>query len=75
MADPQNVSRGHFIQAEQSSAGELLLENSRYLLSRTPAIVRQAGPDQGEHNFEVLSEVLGYDGDRIADIYASLAME
>ena len=75
MADPQNVSRGHFIQVEQSSAGELLLENSRYHLSRTPAMVRRAGPDQGEHNFEVLSDVLGYDGERIADIYASLAME
>ncbi len=75
MADPQNVSRDHFIRAQQSSAGELLLESSRYRFSRTPAVVTRAGPDQGEHNFEVLAEVLGYDGDRIADIYASLAME
>ena len=75
MADPQNVSRDHFIRAQQSSAGDLLLESSRYRFSRTPAAVTRAGPDQGEHNFEVLAEVLGYDGDRIADIYASLAME
>ena len=75
MADPQNISRGHFIKTEQTSAGELTLENSRFRLGRTPAVVTKAGPDQGEHNFEVLSELLGYDGDRIADIYASLAME
>ena len=75
MEDIQNISRGHFIKAEQTSAGELTLENSRFRLSRTPAIISKAGPDQGEHNYEVLSEVLGYDSERIADIYASLAME
>jgi len=75
MADPQNVARGHFIAVEHSTVGEMKLENSRYRLSRTPAVVTRAGPNQGEHNFEVLSEVLGYDGDKIADVYASLAME
>jgi len=75
MNDPQNVQRGHFIRVNQNSAGEMLLENSRYRLSRTPAIVTQAGPDQGEHNFDVLSEVLGYDDDRISDVFASLCME
>ena len=75
MADPQNVERGHFIRLPQASVGEVMIENSRYRLSRTPARVERAGPDQGEHNVEVLSEVLGYDSDRIADIYASLAME
>ena len=75
MADPQNIARDHFIQVPQASVGDIMIENSRYRLSRTPARVDRAGPDQGEHNFEVLSEVLGYDGARIADIYASLAME
>ena len=75
IADPQNVARGHFISVEHSTVGEMKLENSRYRLSRTPAFVTRAGPNQGEHNFEVLSEVLGYDDDKIADVYASLAME
>lgn len=75
MADPQVVARNHFITVPQSTVGDVMIENSRYRLSRTPAVVTHAGPDQGEHNFEVLSEVLGYDSDRIADVYASLCME
>lgn len=75
MEDPQNIQRGHFIRVPQNSAGELLLENSRYRLSRTPASVSKAGPDQGEHNFQVLSEALGYEEDKIADVFASLCME
>ena len=75
LVDPQNIENNHFITVPQSSVGDLVIENSRYRLSRTPAETTHAGPDQGEHNFEVLSEILGYDGDRIADIYASLAME
>ena len=75
MADTQNISRDHFIKIDQTSAGKMTLENNRFRLSRTPAIVNKAGPDQGEHNYEVLSEVLGYDSERIADVYASLAME
>ena len=75
IADPQNIQRGHFIRVPQNSAGDMLLENSRYRLSRTPAEISRAGPDQGEHNFEVLSGVLGYDDDKIAGVYASLCME
>ena len=75
MADPQNVHRDHFIRVPQRSAGEILLETSRYRLSRTPAVIARAGTDQGEHNFKVLSEFLGYDSDRIADVFASLCME
>ncbi len=75
MEDPQNIQRGHFIRVPQNSAGDMLLENSRYRLSRTPAVVTKAGPDQGEHNVEVLTEVLGYDGDRTADVFSSLCME
>ena len=75
MSDPQNIQRGHFIPLQQTSAGEMVLENSRYRLSRTPAVITRAAPDQGEHNFEVLSEVLGYNDDRIADVFASLCME
>ena len=48
-----------------------------YLLAHLDAdvMITRAGPELGEHNFYVLGEVLGYDADRIADIYAALAME
>lgn len=75
ITDPQMVAREHFVRVPHSSVDEVMIENSRYRFSRTPAVVPRGAPDQGEHNFEVLSGILGYDDDRIADVYASLAME
>ena len=75
MADPQLAHREHFIEVPHSACGSFVVEASRYRLSDTPARTTRAGPTLGEHNYEVLSEVLGYDDDRIADVYAALAME
>ncbi len=33
-----------------------------------------ANPEIGEHNAHVLTEILGYDVDKMADVFASLAM-
>ncbi len=37
-------------------------------LSRTPAAIRAAAPCLGQHNAEVLSEVLGLGADEIRDL-------
>ena len=74
-ADPQFQHRNHFIEVPHTATGSLVVENTRFQFSRTPGRVLRAGPELGEHNFHVLKEILGYDDDRIADIYASLAME
>ena len=42
---------------------------------RTPARITRAGPELGEHNAYVLGEILGYDDDRIGEVFASLAMQ
>ena len=57
------------------SLGDFVIEASRFKMSRTPARTLTAGPEIGEHNAQVLMEILGYDGDRVADVFASLAME
>ena len=44
------------------------MENTRFGLSRTPANVVYGGPVWGEHNWEILTEELGYDPDRIAEL-------
>jgi formyl-CoA transferase len=36
--------------------------------SKTPGRVRHAAPDLGEHTMAVLTEVLGYDTDKVASL-------
>lgn len=67
MVDPQLVAREHFISVPHASLGEFVVENSRFKLSRTPALITRAGPEMGEHNVEVLENILGYDCDQLAD--------
>ena len=74
VADPQLAHRNHFRRVPQAYAGETVVEGSHYQLSRTPSDVLWGGPPIGEHTFEVLSEMLGYDGDKIADLAAVEAL-
>ena len=74
LADPQLRHRNHFQAVDHASVGELVIESSRFKLSRTPARSSRPGPELGEHNFQVLKEILGYDTERIARVLASGAM-
>ena len=51
-----------------------VVEGSRLVLSRTPAVVRRAGPSLGEHNDLVLRELLGYDDERVTDLVIAGAL-
>ena len=73
--DPQLGHRRHFVAMPHSETGEMVVENTRSVLSHTPSRVARAGPTLGEHNVHVLQEILGYDDERMADVFASLAME
>ena len=73
--DPQLAHRRHFVAVPHAGTGEMVVENTRSVLSRTPSRVKRAGPTLGEHNVQVLQEILGYDDERMADVFASLAME
>ena len=57
---PQREARGLIQQAEHSSAGQVSLTGFPYKLSRTPAEIHQAPPTLGEHNREILVDLLGY---------------
>lgn len=74
-ADPQLVHRRHFVSVEHGSQGTTWVEGSRFRLSRTPARVERGGPTLGEHSWEVLSDILGYDADQIADLAAAELLE
>lgn len=68
LVDPQLAHRQHFIEVGHPTQGTTWIENTRFHLSRTPAEVNYGGPTWGEHGWEILSDELGYDADRIAEL-------
>jgi len=74
-SDPQLAHRQHQIRVPQSHAGQMWTHSSRTKMSRTPAVLHRGGPCLGEDNFEVLSELLGYSIDQIADLAAAEVLE
>ncbi|MEM7080317.1 MAG: CoA transferase [Pseudomonadota bacterium] len=73
--DPQLRHREHFLSLPHSAVGDTIVEGTRFHLQGTPAHITRSSPATGEHNIEVLSDVLGYDDDKIADVLSSLCME
>ena len=67
-ADPQIIHRGQQVEVPHAKQGTTIVDASRFQLSRTPAQVTYGGPTLGEHTFDILTEVLGYDSDRIAEL-------
>ncbi len=74
-ADLQLHHRGHFVRAPHATLGDILVEGTRAKLSRTPPHVARAGPTMGQANQYVLSELLGYGEERIAELVATGALE
>lgn len=70
LADPQLHHRGHFVELPHEAMGSVWLEGSRFAFSRTPAVVERGSPTLGQHTWEVLTETLGYDPDRAAELLA-----
>lgn len=73
--DPQLAHLGHWLEVEHSLHGPTLVEAARFRMSRTPIGPRRGGPTLGEHTFEILTDLLGYDSDRIADLAAAEAFD
>ena len=73
--DPQLAHRGHFVEVSHPTHGTVFVEGSRFRLSATPASVTRAGPTYGQDVYEILSGLLGYDDDRIADLAATGMLE
>ncbi|MGD9751073.1 MAG: CoA transferase [Acidimicrobiia bacterium] len=74
LADPQLAHRGHIVELDRPDR-RCFVEATRFRLSRTPGRPRRSAPLLGEHTFEVLHELLGYDGDRIAELAAAEVLE
>jgi crotonobetainyl-CoA:carnitine CoA-transferase CaiB-like acyl-CoA transferase len=72
--DPQLLHRDHYLTVEHPVHGSCVVEASRIVLSRTPAVVRRANPTMGEHNDHVLREILGYDDDKVTELVIAGAL-
>lgn len=66
--DPQLAHRGHFEWVPHAFARRTVADGMPYRLSEAPSGFSWAGPTYGEHAMEVLGEILGYDGERIAEL-------
>lgn len=75
LADPQLAHRRHFITADHAELGPVTIENSRFILSDTPAAIRRAGPVFGQDNEYVLRQLLGLSEDEVVEYIAAGAVE
>ncbi len=73
--DPQLLHRGHFVPIPHAAKGQTVVEGPRFHLSRTPARIDAPAPSFGLDNHWVLSDLLGYDDERIAELVIAGALE
>ncbi len=69
-ADPHVQHRGMRIELPHPTAGKVPLVGSPIKLSETPVTYQSAPPTLGQHTEDVLSTVLGLDGNTIAQLRA-----
>jgi crotonobetainyl-CoA:carnitine CoA-transferase CaiB-like acyl-CoA transferase len=75
MDDPQLKTRDYIAYLEHPRLGSVPYERSRMRFSRTPATVKMAWPQIGEHNDYVLRELLGLNDEDITDLAIRNALE
>jgi formyl-CoA transferase/CoA:oxalate CoA-transferase len=63
---PQVQARGTLVDMDHPRAGKVRMVGAPVRLSATPGAVRTPAPMLGEHTDEVLGQLLGLDGERIA---------
>lgn len=68
--DPQLTHRGHHIEVPHSYRSTMWTHGCRTKMSRTPAGTWRGGPCTGEDSYEVLTDYLGYDHERAAELIA-----
>ena len=74
LADPQLAHRSHFVTLDHPR-GQALVENTRFKLAATPVGPQGPPPTLGEHTWDVLAGILGYDEEKIASLAAQELLE
>ena len=72
--DPQLQHRNHFVAVPHPLLGEFVVEGPRFSLSRS-GVEAGPAPTMGQHTQTVLTDVLGYDDERMVELLISGALE
>ena len=72
--DPQLSHRDHFRRLPHALHGETVVEGPRYILSDTPVNIVRPAPQYGEHNEQILRDVLGLNEAEIQALAVSGAL-
>lgn len=75
LVDPQYRHRGFYHHHEHSEVGSVPYAGHQYRIEGYDHGPRHAAPGLGEHTFEILTDLLGYDVDEVAEIAASGCLE
>jgi benzylsuccinate CoA-transferase BbsF subunit len=73
--DPQLAARGHFERMQHAVLGECTYQHNGFRLSDAPARYERPAPVLGEHNEQVLRELLGYSAADAARLLAGGGVE
>ena len=74
-SDEQLIYRNHFVEVPHEIYETTWAEQYGFRLSKSDGTPTRSGPLWGEHNFEILADLLGYDGDQIADLVIAGVLE
>ncbi len=66
--DPQYQARENIVEVEHPRLGKVKIPGIVPKFSETPGSIRQIAPDLGEHNEEILKNLLELDGETIASL-------
>lgn len=66
--DPHLKARGYYVYLDHPEAGHNAYDGPGFRLSETPARLHGPAPLLGQHNDDVLRDLLGYSDERIADL-------
>lgn len=66
--DPQASANGYIVNFNHPAVGEMKLAGPPISFSATPARIKYAAPEHGQHTEEVLSEELGYSWEEMAKL-------
>jgi CoA:oxalate CoA-transferase len=68
LEDPHVKARGVIQEMEHVTAGKVRTPGFPVKLSRSPASIRRPAPQLGEHNEEILTQLLGYTKEEVAGL-------
>ncbi|MDE0846031.1 MAG: CaiB/BaiF CoA transferase family protein [Actinomycetota bacterium] len=73
--DPQLLHRKHFREVTHQTNEKMWVEGTRFQMSRSRDEITDGGPSYGQHTFDVLEGILGYEPAQIADLAVAGVLE